>query len=129
MVDYLIDTNIIADYLGARLPVECLEKIDKIMGSNPYTSVICKIETLSFNFPNDELIYAESFFNYLSVLDLSDDIVRQTINIRRNKKIKTPDAIIASTAIVKNLILVTRNTKDFEDIQNLQLYNPWIQTN
>jgi hypothetical protein len=34
------------------------------------------------------------------------------------------DALIAATAIVHGLILVTRNVKDFEDIA-VSLINPW----
>lgn len=49
----------------------------------------------------------------------------QTILIRRQYKIKLPDAIIAATALVHNLILVTRNTSDFKNIPELQLINPW----
>ena len=126
MGTYLIDTNIIADYLGARLPAKSLDKVHRIINSSPFTSVICKIEALSYNFPEDGLKHAESFFDYLNVLDLSDDIVRETIKIRRKIRIKTPDAIIAATAKVKNLTLVTRNTKDFENIPLLKLYNPWF---
>ncbi len=35
------------------------------------------------------------------------------------------DTLIASTAINNNLTLVTRNTKDFEGIEGLSLFNPW----
>ncbi len=126
MGTYLIDTNIIADYLGARLPLKSLDKVHKLIDSNPFTSVICKIETLSFNFTEDELKHATAFLDYLDVLDLSPDIVNETISIRRKIKIKTPDAIIAATANVRNLTLVTRNTKDFEKIPHLKLYNPWL---
>jgi predicted nucleic acid-binding protein len=49
--------------------------------------------------------------------------VFQCVKIRRNKKIKTPDAIIAATAIVHNLTLITSDT-DFNNIENLHLINP-----
>ncbi len=34
------------------------------------------------------------------------------------------DALIAATAIVHDLTLVTRNTRDFDDLP-LKLFNPW----
>ena len=40
-------------------------------------------------------------------------------------KIKTPDAIIASTAIVNGLTLITRNTKDFKNIEGLKIIDPY----
>lgn len=43
---------------------------------------------------------------------------------RKIKKIKIPDNIIASTAQVNNLILVTRNGSDFNalDVQILDIF-------
>jgi predicted nucleic acid-binding protein len=35
-----------------------------------------------------------------------------------------PDALIAATALVHNLELYTLNTKDFQFISNLKLYEP-----
>jgi predicted nucleic acid-binding protein len=60
-----------------------------------------------------------------SVIGITDEIVDETIAIRRAYKIKLPDAIIAATAINKKLILVTRNVTDFKIIQELVLVNPW----
>ena len=36
------------------------------------------------------------------------------------------DALIAASAIVHNLKVVTRNTKDFEKIVGLEIINPWV---
>lgn len=58
------------------------------------------------------------------VLGLSDDIVEQTIEIKKENKIKTPDAIIAATAILNQLTLILRNTKDFYEIDGLEVLNP-----
>jgi len=38
---------------------------------------------------------------------------------------KLPDAIIAATALVYDLTLVTRNVADFKNIDRLKLVNPW----
>jgi toxin FitB len=35
------------------------------------------------------------------------------------------DTLIAAAAIVHHMFLVTRNTKDFEDIEGINLINPW----
>ncbi len=42
------------------------------------------------------------------------------------RPIDTVDAQIAAIALSTNLTLVTRNTKDFEGIDNLQVVNPWL---
>ena len=41
------------------------------------------------------------------------------------KPIDTADAQIAAIALAAQLTLVTRNTKDFADIDGLQTINPW----
>jgi predicted nucleic acid-binding protein len=41
------------------------------------------------------------------------------------RPIDTADAQIAAIALVANLELVTRNTKDFVGIEGLKLNNPW----
>ena len=55
---------------------------------------------------------------------LTKEIEKQTILIRKSNKIKLPDAIIAATAIVYNLTLVTRNIDDFKNISGLKIFNP-----
>lgn len=40
-------------------------------------------------------------------------IIDKAILIRKAKRIKVPDAIIAATALVKDCALVTRNGEDF----------------
>jgi predicted nucleic acid-binding protein len=42
------------------------------------------------------------------------------------RPIDTADAQIAAIALSTHLTLVTRNTKDFEGIDNLQVVNPWL---
>ncbi len=45
--------------------------------------------------------------------ELERPIKLKTADIRKQHKIKLPDAIIAATAIIYDLILNTRNTKEF----------------
>jgi len=46
------------------------------------------------------------------------------VEIRRTRKIKTPDAIIAATAIVNDFTLLTSDS-DFDHIPNLKVINPF----
>jgi predicted nucleic acid-binding protein len=66
----------------------------------------------------------ETFINGSTILELNNDIVEKTIAIRKSKKIKLPDAIIAATALVYDLVVVSRNTSDFKNIQGLQVIDP-----
>ena len=48
----------------------------------------------------------------------------QAIALRQQRRMGLGDAIIAATAIVHNLTLVTHNTEDFRWIANLELLDP-----
>ncbi len=47
--------------------------------------------------------------------------------LRLRRRMTLDDALVAATALVHNLTLVTRNTKDFAWISKLQLLNPFEQ--
>lgn len=66
----------------------------------------------------------KDFINDSNVLDINNDVIERCVNIRKGKKIKTPDAIIAATALAYNSILITNNEKDFMNIKGLKLINP-----
>jgi predicted nucleic acid-binding protein len=59
------------------------------------------------------------------ILPLADDVVDKTIEIRRNQKIKLPDAVIAATAMIHNYTLISRNDEDFRHISGLKYLNPF----
>ena len=66
------------------------------------------------------------FVQAATVFNLLDDaIVRHTIAVRLQRKIKTPDAIIAGTALAYGLTLLTRNTTDFKHFAGLLIVNPF----
>jgi toxin FitB len=62
----------------------------------------------------------------MSCFQLPRPIVEQTILLRKKHKIKTPDAIIAATALVHDLTIITRNSGDFEKIEGLKTVNPYL---
>lgn len=44
----------------------------------------------------------------------------------RGRPISTEDSQIAAIALAHHLTLVTRNTRDFEAIESLEVVNPWL---
>lgn len=52
-------------------------------------------------------------------------MILQTIEVRKNYRIKLPDAIIAATAMVHGFTLVSRNDADFGKITGLKYWNPF----
>jgi predicted nucleic acid-binding protein len=121
----LLDTNILI-YLSKK-NIE----FDKVAepGDKLYISVITYMEVLGYRFTNNqEKRFIEELCRYLSVIDLEKRIVEKVIQIRQLHKIKLPDAIILSTALVNNLELITANITDFENIDSdLVISNPMIE--
>lgn len=124
--EYLIDTNVAIEYIGEALPEKALAMLDGIIDGQFYISAINKIELLGFAgiTENEELKFQE-LINAADVLDLDEDIVNSTIEIRKQYKTKLPDAIIAATALVNKFTIITRNTKDFDKIEGLEVLNPY----
>jgi len=118
---YLIDTNAVIDYLGKKLPSAGMGFMDRIIDTVPNVSVITKIEVLGFNAPDDHYQLLTNFMDDATVLDLTGNIVDVSLDIRKKYKAKLPDAIIAATALVYDLILISHNISDFKNIQGLKV--------
>ena len=119
---YILDTNVILDFMGKNFSENIQNTIAEIIDEEINISLITKIELLGFSSVEQNL---EDFVSCANVLALNDEVVNKTIELRRKHKKKLPDIIIASTAIVHNLTLVTRNIADFKNIENLLIWNPW----
>jgi predicted nucleic acid-binding protein len=122
---YLIDTNVVVDYLGRKLPEVAMVYMDDVIDAVPNVSVVTKIEVLGFNTPDEYYHLLVSFMADALVFDLSEGVVNECIKLRKLYKIKLPDAIIAATAVYHNLVLITRNVKDFSRVDGLKSINPW----
>lgn len=66
--------------------------------------------------------YLENFFNAIRLLPIDADVVNKAIELKQKRNIVTPDAIVAATALVYNLPLLTQNKKDFNRIESLEVY-------
>jgi predicted nucleic acid-binding protein len=124
---YLLDTNTIIYYLKGGLSANGIKTIGEIADDEPVISVITKIELLGFNAPNDEeQELTNKFVQACFIFNLNEAVINQTIALRKQYKIKIPDAVIAATAIVYSLTLITHNTTDFDKITNLQCTDPHL---
>lgn len=121
---YLIDTNSVIDYLGNKLPATGMEFMNNVIDAVPNVSVITKIEVLGFSAPDEHYQLLTNFMNDATVLDLTNNIVDASIDIRKKNKTKLPDAIIAATALAYGYTLITNNEKDFANIKGLKIVNP-----
>ena len=123
---FLVDTNILIYYLADAIPSEELPKIEQILRESFNISIITRIEFFGWRGHTPEgFEKSKEFISFAHVILLTDDIADLTIELRRQKKIKLPDAVIAATVPRYDLTLVTRNVEDFKDIDGLRIYNPF----
>ena len=116
-INYLFDTNTVIDFLAGNFPESATIWAENAVENNEVAvSIINKIEVLGFNASATEMVLLTEFIDAVVVLALSDDIANKTIEIRKLRKIKLPDAVIASTALIHDLTLVSRNDGDCKTI-------------
>ncbi len=100
--EFLADTNAIIYLLKGN---ECMRPYLK---TRIAVSVISFMELLSFpGITEQEEKNIRSFIDLCELHSLNDSIMEQTIRLRRQYRIKLPDAIIAATSIYNDLPLIT----------------------
>lgn len=99
----LVDTNIVLYFLKGNPDITRFFKDYHIV-----VSFITELELLSLSSisPDDEQTI-RTFLGQIQIIDLHSDIKVKTINIRKQSKLKLPDAIIAATANSFDLPLLT----------------------
>ena len=120
---YLIDSNVIIDYTSNLLSREGFEFIENILNNDFNISVIVKIEVLGYDGEKTKMDLLEKFLGLANILPLDSFVTMKTIELRKNYKLKLGDAIIAATALVYNLKIITRNTTDFKLIEGIHTIN------
>lgn len=124
MSRYLLDTGLVLRHLrGQRRVVRLLSGLGKI--NRLSISAVTRLEVHAGMRPDEK--YATTkllsrFVTYDMTRELADragDLIRE--RQERGGSLSVPDAIIAGTALIHGLILVTLNRADFEEIPGLSL--------
>ena len=118
---YLIDTNVLIDVQMNRLSNKGLDFVAKAINKDFIISFITQIEYLGYKNVSKS---SEEFISLADVIEVDKHIILTCIDLRKNYKIKLPDALIAATALTRDLTLITNNEKDFASIKNLSVINP-----
>ncbi|MDK9718789.1 MAG: type II toxin-antitoxin system VapC family toxin [Trichlorobacter sp.] len=113
---YLVDTNIIIYYLEGQSDVVSFFREHR---GKLAISPITWMETLSYDFTQEQEQIVRSFLAGFKMINISASIMEIAVSVRKQKKIKLPDAIIAATAIEQGSVLVTRNQRDFKGAVSL----------
>ncbi|MGB3516001.1 MAG: type II toxin-antitoxin system VapC family toxin [Leptolyngbya sp. DLM2.Bin15] len=118
----LLDSNIII--YAAQLQYQQLREF--IAERSPAVSALSYLEVVGYHqLTEPQRYYFEAFFQAAEILPISQEVLIQAVALRQQRRMTLGDAIIAGTALVHNLTLVTRNVDDFRWITNLNLLNPF----
>ena len=116
-----IDTNILIDYFAGHAPAKtAFEGFSSLkLPAIAYTEFMVGLPTQAHRNKADEVIGA-----LFDIVQTDIDICREAAALRRERRIKLPDTLIYATARVGGGVLVTRNTKDFDENQP-DIYVPY----
>jgi tRNA(fMet)-specific endonuclease VapC len=130
---YLVDSNIVVDHLLAVPAASSL--LEQLALEGVAISIVTYMEAFQGVEQSPNPRYARdkfhAFLNGVLILPFSFAVAERCARLRKtlksqNKRVNSRalDLIIAATALEYDLILVTQNIKDFEDVPDLPLSQP-----
>ena len=104
----VFDTNIVIDALNG-VPAADTEyaNYERVLISR-----VTWIEVL-VGAEDDEVRLREFLENYFEIMPLDLAVSEAAVRLRREHRLRLPDAVIWATALTNDATLVTRNTRDF----------------
>lgn len=137
---YLLDTNVISEFRKIRKNQANQNVVNWLKSTQPhqlYTSIIVMIELERWGLlkARKDPIQGQQLHDWYQnvvqtsfkerVLMIDEAVAAVCAHLHVPNPKPEHDALIAATAIAHNLILVTRNTQDFKDMDNIKLLNPF----
>ena len=120
----LLDSNIV---IAAVAPEA--EALRAELSAEPCViSIVTRIEVLGYHrLSAEEESGLIEFLSRVETHALDDSVAARAVTLRQQRKMGLGDAIIAATALVHGLVLVTRNVDDFKHVAGLELHNPFTE--
>jgi predicted nucleic acid-binding protein len=108
-IECALDSDILLDFLDGHTPAareiaryrECC------------ISIISWMEVLTGARTETDEDVRRGFLTHFRVVPLTARVAEEAVKLRREHRIKLPDAIIWASAVTEGCLLVSRNTKDF----------------
>lgn len=124
---WLLDSNVLMGYLNQDAAPGFVERAEHCFAEGSAISLISYIEVLGWRGHDERSrLAAEQLLRGFPLIGLSPPVVDRTIALRCRHAIKLPDAVIAASALVEGLTLVTRNVQDFVRIEGLVVDDPFV---
>ncbi|QQR54441.1 PIN domain-containing protein [Candidatus Peregrinibacteria bacterium] len=116
--EYLLDSNVLI-YLGHGNK-KIARQLLRLKRPYFFSSVITYFEILYGCKTLEEKKLVKQYANDLAILDLRKEIIEAALELKEKKKLKFKDLLIAATAQMEGLTLVTAD-KDFKKIKGLKV--------
>jgi predicted nucleic acid-binding protein len=119
---YTLDTNAIIYYLDEDPTVVPL--LEPILGQDIaiFVSVVTELELLSHpGLTEEDMAAIQQLLTSVVIFPLESRLAQLAGAFRRQYHLKTPDSVVAATALLTRTTLVTRNSRDFQGIDGLSL--------
>lgn len=112
----ILDTNAIISHLNGSKKLEAI-----LEGCSIFISSITYTELFSFaKLTEADISFLKAYIAELQIVHTNNFICDTAAEIRRNNKIKLPDALVAATSIYLDVPIITFDT-DFEKIENIRI--------
>ena len=115
---YLLDTNVVIGLLNGNIECNSLIQSADCVLADLAVSQITRMELLGFaglSISEEQTI--RQFLSFVHVILLDESIESYVIYLRRQRKIKLPDAIIAATTLSRGLSLLTLDQALYKVVQ------------
>jgi predicted nucleic acid-binding protein len=108
VVKALLDTNILIDYLRG-IPAA---RDELNLYTDKAISIVTWMEVVIGALPSTERA-TQDFLDGFTLIELDQAVAARAVTLRREHRLKLPDAIVWASAQVHAMLLVTRAVKDF----------------
>jgi predicted nucleic acid-binding protein len=108
-VKAVFDTNIVIDLLNG--VIEANNELGRY--SQAAISRISWIEVLTGVRDEEDQHRVEAMLSFFEMIELDEPVSRRAVELRKQYRLKVPDAIVFASAKLRDCVLVTRDVKDF----------------
>ncbi|MCR9191684.1 MAG: type II toxin-antitoxin system VapC family toxin [Gammaproteobacteria bacterium] len=132
---YLLDTNVISETIKKSPNQKVIQWLSSVDASQFLLSILTIGEIRKGIEKLQDTAKKQSIIQWLEndlatkfhgrIIPIDQNIAEKWGYLSAYTNIPAIDGLIAATALVFNYKLVTRNTKDFENIIGLEIMNPW----
>ena len=116
-----MDASAVVRFLRGELPSRGMKRMKEFIDGKYDLSFVTRIELLSWKSTEQE---ARDVIAGGIERGLTEEIIQETVRIRRDVGLKLPDALIVATALALRATLVADNDRDFLRVPGLDYFNP-----